>query len=97
MKKFALIAATSAAFALAGCGSADDASEDSMADTVEMPADEALANTPDPVTDAASDAVEDATDTAEAAADTAAAAGDAAVDAANEAAAAADAAAADAQ
>src|SRR5690606_34384332 len=94
MKKFALIAAAAGVFALAGCGSADDASEDAMADTVEMPADEAMAAAPDPVADTASEAVTQATDDAENAVDaTAQEAGDAAVDAAAEAEAAAQAAA----
>ena len=53
MKKFALIAAASSfALALSACGSADDASEDAMADNVEMPADEAMAEAPDPTADA---------------------------------------------
>ena len=42
-----------AALALAACGSSTDASEDAMADTVEIPADEAMANAPDPVADPA--------------------------------------------
>ena len=41
MKKFAL-AIVPAVFALAACGSTEDASVDAEADTVEMPADEAL-------------------------------------------------------
>ncbi|MFO6446494.1 hypothetical protein ACLBKU_05050 [Erythrobacter sp. NE805] len=46
---------------LAGCGSADDASTEASADTVEMPADSALA----PVTDApVADPTATATDTA---------------------------------
>ena len=49
MKK--LILALAAPFALAACGSSTDASEDAVADTVEMPADEAMANTPPPVAD----------------------------------------------
>jgi hypothetical protein len=81
MKKFALIAAVSGAFALAACGSSDDASEDAMADSVEMPADEAMAGVPDPVADDVSEAVEDATANAEAAAQTAEQAADAALDA----------------
>ena len=43
-----LALAASAAFALAGCGHADDASQDAQADSVEIPADEALNNTPEP-------------------------------------------------
>ena len=42
------VAATGAALLLAACGSADDASTEARADTVEMPADEAL----EPVTEA---------------------------------------------
>lgn len=92
MTKLALIAFTSAlSLAVAGCGDADDASEAAQADTVEMPADEALANTPDP---AASAAVEDAAAAAEAEAEEATAndAADAAAAAAADASAAADAA-----
>ena len=44
---------------LAACGSSTDASEEAMADNVEMPADDAMADVPDPVLD------EDATLTAE--------------------------------
>lgn len=54
MKKFALVALASAAFALSACGSSDDASEDAIADNVEIPADEAMAGTPDPAEDAES-------------------------------------------
>jgi hypothetical protein len=67
MKKFALFAVSSFALALAACGDADDASEDAMADNVEMPADEAMAGVPDPNADAVSDAAEEATQDAEAA------------------------------
>jgi hypothetical protein len=80
MKKLALTATVAAAFALTACGSSDDASEDAMADTVEMPADEAMAGLPDPAADAtaAADAIEaaeeDAIQTAEEAADEAEAA-----------------------
>ena len=56
MKKFAFALATTAALALAACGDATDASEDAIADTVEVPADEAMANTPDPVMDEAATA-----------------------------------------
>lgn len=53
MKKFALSAvAVTAALALAACGNSTDASDEAMADTVEVPADEAVAGTPDPVADA---------------------------------------------
>ena len=44
MKKFALALAP-LTFALAACGSSDDASTQAQADTVEMPADEAMAST----------------------------------------------------
>jgi hypothetical protein len=62
MKKIVSVAfASAAALALAGCGSADDASEDAMADNVEMPADEVMAGVDDPVVDdAAADAQMDA-------------------------------------
>lgn len=50
MKKIALTAfAATAALTLAACGGADDASEDAMADTVEMPADEAMTDAAQPV------------------------------------------------
>jgi len=87
MKKFAIFAAASgAALALAACGSSDNASSDAQADTVEMPADEALVNpaieppAAEVVEDAASDAAQDAQDaasSAEAAAADAQAAADA--------------------
>ncbi len=74
MKKIALFAAVSSlALALAACGDSGDASEDAMADNVELPADEAMADMPMP----ASDATEAAEDL-EATADEAAAAEDAA-------------------
>jgi hypothetical protein len=82
MKKIAFALAPVAALALAACGSTDDASADAQADTVEMPADEALAPvTETPVEDTAATpaATDEATPDADAAAD---AAGDAAVDAA---------------
>jgi hypothetical protein len=61
MKKIAMTAFASAfMLGLAACGSADDASEDAMADNVEMPADEALAGAGDPVADADLDAAADA-------------------------------------
>lgn len=50
MKKIAIIA-SSAAFALAACGSSTDASEEAVADTVEVPADDAMEGAPDPVAD----------------------------------------------
>jgi len=52
MKTLATLAlATTAALALAACGSTTDASEDAIADTVEMPADQAMADAPEPVAD----------------------------------------------
>ena len=53
-------AAASLALVLAACGETQDASDDAMADTVEIPADEAMANAPLPADDA--DAVTDAAD-----------------------------------
>ncbi|MEL6529614.1 MAG: hypothetical protein AAGK01_02175 [Pseudomonadota bacterium] len=55
MKKFTSMAVLgTAALALAACGSAEDASTEATADTVEMPADEALeAVTDEPVEDSA--------------------------------------------
>ena len=52
MKKLAFIA-TTAAFALAACGETTDASDDAVADTVEVPADAAMADAPPPVVDEA--------------------------------------------
>lgn len=72
MKK--LIATSFAAvatLALAACGSSTDASEDAVADTVEMPADEAMAGTPQPAEDPA--ALTESADSAESAAEDAAA------------------------
>ncbi len=68
MKKFTTLALTSAAIlALSACGSSTDASEDAMADTVEMPADDAMAGVPEPAMDedAVSDAADDASGDAE--------------------------------
>ena len=80
MKKFALIApAAGAALLLAACGSATDASEDAMADTVEMPADEAMAGTPEPAADP--EALTEAADSAEENAEDAAATAEAMVEA----------------
>lgn len=80
MKKFALALAP-VAFALAGCGSTDDASTEAEADTVEVNADEALADVPPPAADAEANAVEAATEDAEAAVEaTAAEAGQNAAD-----------------
>ena len=91
MKKTAFAATVAAlAFALSGCGDSNDASEDALADSVEMPADEAMANVPDPAeeTDAAAEAAtlqaeeaieqdaQDAADAAEAAVADVEAAGD---------------------
>jgi hypothetical protein len=78
MKKIALFAAASSfALALAACGDSNDASEDALADDVELPADNAMANVPDPAADVESEdtqsdavtqeAAEDAADQAEAA------------------------------
>ena len=60
MKKFALALAP-VAFALAGCGSTDDASTEAEADTVEMLADVEA----QPAADAEANAVEAATEDAE--------------------------------
>ena len=68
------------ALSLAACGSADDASTEAEADTVEIPANDAMAGVEeDPVADADA-AVEAATEDAEVAASSAQAAGDAAAD-----------------
>lgn len=82
-KLFSLTAVCAATLALAACGSADDASTEASADTVEMPADSALA----PVSDApVADPSATATDAPEAVpAATATAAGDAAADVADKA------------
>ena len=75
MKKIALFAAVSSfALALAACGDSGDASEDAMAESVELPADEAMADAPMPTadaTEAAEDAASDAAASAEEAADAA--------------------------
>lgn len=94
MKKSALLAASSLALALAACNDSGDASEDAMADNVEMPADEAMAGMPDPAADAdaVAEAAEDASESSEDAMEAAAAAGAAAEEAAADAAAAAEAA-----
>ena len=74
MKKIIAAAfATTAALALSACGSSDNAAEEAAADTVEMPADEALPA--DAATDAKMDA-EAAAGAAEKAADDAKAAAD---------------------
>jgi hypothetical protein len=83
MKKFALIAfAALAAYGLSACGKSDDASDEAMADNVEMPADEAMSTAAPPVADA--EATSDAATgpTSEAAAQAGEAAEDAAADAA---------------
>jgi len=87
LKTFAVLSAS--ALMLAACGSADDASSEASADTVEMPADSALA----PVNDApVADPSATATDAPEAAVPeaTATQVGDAAADVAAKAAAAAE-------
>lgn len=61
MKKIAIVAAA-AAFALAACGETTDASEDAIADSVEVPADDAMADAPDPVADGDAMSDEDASD-----------------------------------
>jgi len=68
MKKLSIALGASLALTLAGCGSANDASTEAQADTVEIPANDALDGVDgEPVDDA--DAVEDATADAEAAAE----------------------------
>lgn len=84
MTKIATALAASFALALAACGSADDASSEAEADTVEIPANDALAGVEEgPVADEAA-ALEAATKEAEEAAAAEAAdaqaAGDAAAD-----------------
>jgi len=80
MKKLAYVAfASAAALSLAACGSSEDASEDAMADNVEVPADEAMTGVEEPVLDAGAteeptDAADEAAATTEEAADAAAAA-----------------------
>lgn len=56
------IAAAIASLALAGCGETQDASADAMADNVEVPADDAMNDTPMPVeeTSVVEDSAEDA-------------------------------------
>jgi hypothetical protein len=90
MRKAAcLFVLAGAALTLAACGSADDASTEASADTVEMPADAALAPiSEEPVADPSATAT-DAPD-AEATAPAAEQAGDAAADVAAEAVAAAE-------
>jgi hypothetical protein len=70
MKKIAFaVLAGAAALSLSACGSTDDASEDAMAQDVELPAEEAVGDAAMPVDDPAAAAVDDAVDDAEAAAD----------------------------
>lgn len=69
MKKTALaLIATASVFALAACGNSDSASEDVMADSVEMPAEDAMADTPEPLPVPAAPVDTAATDAAEPAA-----------------------------
>jgi len=82
MKKFAIVA-PAALLALGACGESTDASEEAVADTVEVPADAAMADAPEPVADgdiSASEAtsIEEAVDEASAEAEAAADAADAA-------------------
>lgn len=68
MKKIAAVTLAAAGMlALSACGSSTDASEDAMADTVEMPADDAMSGTPEPAMDedAVLDAADEASGTAE--------------------------------
>lgn len=91
MRKLAALSALAGtALLLAACGSADDASTEASADTVEMPADAALAPvTEEPVADPEATAA-DATDADAAAEATTEQAADAAADVAAEATAAAE-------
>jgi hypothetical protein len=93
MKKIIAAAfATTAALALAACGSSDTATEEAAADNVEMPAEEAMpadaatapADAMAPAADAAADAAVDAKTDAEAAAGAAEKAADEAKAAADE-------------
>ena len=89
MKKIAILA-PAALLVLSACGESTDASEEAMADTVEINADAAMEGTPDPVADgdlatddaAIDDAVNAATADAENAADAAQATVDDVLDAA---------------
>ena len=89
--RLAIVAAT-LSLALAGCGDADDASEDAIADSVEMPADEAMADAPMPAQDVApvadpaegTDTVDEVETDAQQAADEAQAAVDDVINAAEE-------------
>lgn len=86
MRKIAFAAfASLAALTLSACGSSDDASSDAEADNVEMPADQALSGSEQPVPDASATDNDTSTDQAS----QAEAAGDRAADAAADVAAAA--------
>ncbi|MET0588678.1 MAG: hypothetical protein ABWZ75_09165 [Novosphingobium sp.] len=80
MKKIAYAAfASAAALALTACGSSDSASEEAVAENVEMPAEEAVGGVdatpvPEAATPAATDAASDAAATTPAATDAATAA-----------------------
>ena len=66
--KFRILAAATASLALAACGSADDASTEAEADTVDIAADEALEEvTEEPVADASANDVSETAAAAEAA------------------------------
>lgn len=86
MKRLLFVSLASAgALALGACGSADDASVDAQADTVEMPAEEGFADAEDPVLDEAAtedDAAEAAATSVDEAVGAAEAASEAAADAA---------------
>lgn len=87
MRKIAFAAfASLAALTLSACGSSEDASTDAEADNVEMPADQAVAGSQQPVPDASATDNQTSTD---AAVDQAQAAGEQAADAAADVAAAA--------
>ena len=67
MNKYSIAIATGLAVSLAACGSADDASTEAEPDTVEVAAEEAVADVDaEPVEDADAAALEDATSAAEA-------------------------------
>ncbi len=71
-KSLAFALAAPFVLALAACGSATDASEDALADNVEVPADEAMVGAPAPVADPealAEEAEADAMEAAETAED----------------------------
>lgn len=79
MKKLALVA-TGAAFALAACGESTDASEEAIADDVEVVADDAMADVPEPVADEEAMTDEEAEAVMDGNEEEAEAAGDAAMD-----------------